>query len=138
MFDCTGDRCCEKQKKVICMSEQSTLQLGRLCLRWRSFDFEAGQNERRGFSLIVDYARKLSQRLQVVVVCNWAMKFGLPQRILRILCGYSAKYTRLRFEYTGSEPLQTFIARVFFSKWSEFLLRIVVQEAMIFSRCSLM
>ena len=71
------------------------------------------------------FGNKIFDEVQLIVgFWNWAIMFGVPQRIWRILCGYSARERRLRFEDT------TLTAIVPGSKWSVLLRRIVIQKAM--------
>ena len=85
-----------------------------------SFHLKAGQEEQGRVSLAVDLA-KAFECVQLAVVWPWAMYFRLPQRVLRVLCGYFAQDTRPGFEEEGtSEQWQTVTAIQLGAKWSFF------------------
>ena len=68
-------------------------------------------------SVVVVFSPGL-HNVHLVVVWQWATELGLPQRILRVLCGYFAHQRRLRHE----DSVRTFGAKCF--------LRMVMQDVM--------
>ena len=53
-----------------------------------------------------------------------------PRKILRVLCGYFEHQRTVQFENCVAEPLQTITAILPGSKWSSWLLRIVLQDSL--------
>ena len=68
--------------------------------------------------------------VQLRVVWAWAMHFGFPQRILRVLCGYVPHQRRVLFEGCAADSLPTITAILPGSKWSGLLQRIVMHDPM--------
>ena len=97
-------------------------------LEMESYDLKAGQEDKGAVSLVVDMAIAF-EKVQLVVIQEWAMNVGFPQRVLSILCGDFAQVRRERFENNVSDPLQTITAISLGSKWSVLLLMIAMQEA---------
>ena len=64
------------------------------------------------------------ERVQFKVGWTWAKLFGVPQRIIRMLCCYSELSQQVRFEGCVADPLQIFTVMLPGSEWSVLLLRI--------------
>ena len=56
-------------------------------LEMNKYDHKANDMVEGAITLVVDLS-KAFEKAQLVVVCNWAMHCGFPQRILRVLRGY--------------------------------------------------
>ena len=63
------------------------------------------------------------ERVSLLVVWAWATHFSFPRKVLRVLCGYSSTRGKYILKDTISAILPV-------SKWSCFLLRIVLQHEM--------
>ena len=83
--------------------------------------------DRGAVALVLDFA-KAFERVSFLVVWAWATHFCFPRKILRVLCGFFERQTRVQFEGCVAEPLQTVTAILPGSKWSCLLPRIVLQD----------
>ena len=93
-----------------------------------AFRLRVQKKEQGAVLLVVDFA-KVFEKVQIVVVWQWAMFFGIVQRNERIFSVCYAHERRLSFETRTSEPIQTIPAVFPEYSWSH-LLRLVRQDAM--------
>ena len=80
-------------------------------------------------ALILDLA-KAFERVTLLVVSAWATHFSSPRKILRVFCGYFEHQRKVQFEGCAAEPLRTITVILSGSKWSCWLLRIVLQDVL--------
>ena len=95
----------------------------------KRFGGKAKEGEQGAVALVLDLANA-SERASLPVVWAWATHVSSPRKVLRVLCGYFEQPRRVQFEGCAAEPLKTITAILPGSKWSCFLLRIVLQDAL--------
>ena len=62
-------------------------------LEMENNDLKAGQEDKGAAALVVDVGIAF-EKVQLVVIQEWAMNVGIPQRVLGILCGHFAQVRR--------------------------------------------